>query len=260
LEVTGTVRGEISHIFPLKEGARSITSPSLKEVFPPYLPADLVNLTRHLKARIDKSGHTLENMDPPGYLYYELDLVADFQDLLCKVSLAPIQYGGVSERANKHTPRMNPTSVETTLSQLWDVLGFDRTSTPSPLAEACRLAVVTDDSSSFVPSQARVGDVLVDLEGSACNILALVRVSPEEENGSDAREDSGTDSSKDRRRGKLLGRCVDFMLPDEPLDQRRGASLLLDLRILQLLTSASMMDCRNDRGISGRRKTVKLVG
>ncbi|PMD36282.1 HET-domain-containing protein [Hyaloscypha variabilis F] len=246
VEATGIVRGEILHIFPLTDtskGARPINSPSLKGFISPSLSDALAVLIRDHQTRIDSHWHNLEDMDLSCYLKYGLDLVANFPGPLCEVSLDPTEYGDFSNGAIKHAPRIDLTPDEITLSKRWDTFGFDRTGNPSLLAETYSLAVVTGGGSSFVPSQTRVGDVLVDLKGSRCNIIALVRISPEEENVPDARQDASMDSSKDRRCGKLLGRCIDLLPRDEPRHQTREARLFLDLRTLQLLTGVSIRDC-----------------
>jgi hypothetical protein len=214
IEVSGIIRGAISHVLPLSNAAhelKKISLGSFSRSFSTYLLEQV--------ERINNLKPNRRDMTHSGWLTHDLDLVSTFPPPLCEASW---------DRDSDHhllIRESNPSGYgysgfSLTLDHIWRLIGIDGIDRTSAFAGTCSLAFQEDGTICFFPNDARTGDLLAFFRDS--NVVALVRRKGEGE-------------------GELIGRCVDF-LPSRA-GELLGLSLQLDLRTLHLLTCASARGC-----------------
>ncbi|PMD45975.1 HET-domain-containing protein [Hyaloscypha variabilis F] len=217
----GTIRGEISHIFPL-----SITGSELSKTLLgsfSSLVLEQVERTKHFANKSQDGGHSES-------LTHDLDLVTSFPLPRCTAKWSH-ELGFPSQSELESSRGVLRSHL--TLERLWQLLRIDVIVRTQPYYASTRwIAFQNDGTVCFVPSAARVGDFLVEFSNS--DVVALV-----ERNGVAA------------YKGAVVGRCVDFLPSDrkaniDTLDSfslQTEITLGLNFRTLQLLTAASYNDC-----------------
>lgn len=214
----GTIRGEISRVFPL-----SITASELSEI-------SLGSFSRLILEQVERINHFMHKSRERGIskpLTHDLDLVTSFPKPWYWSNWSDeLKIPSQSDLESSHGVSSSPLTLE----HIWRLLGIDVIVRTHPLPWTCNIAFQNDGTICFVPNAARVGDLLVGFSKS--DVLALVHRRAE-------------------ARGEIIGRCVDFLPRNRAANiatldsscSRPNIRLNLDRRTLHLLTGASYNDC-----------------